>query len=191
MTTLARTKLAALAVALASCRSTLGSEQIPDELLGSEVFTRVGMHFDTKRGRYVMASTNYISMPIYLPPGSALTLTKKSDRGFTLVNEEGTEHIIEFRPKHSMMPIHEYYELHFSSSPLQLPASLSEEDLDNIAEGVVRPGMSRAAVFLAIGYPPRSITPSPKAASLRYDARRFISMCLHFDDNNAVRKITR
>lgn len=182
--------IVALALAAASCKSSRGSDQISDELLNTQVYTKVGMHFDAKRGRYVMASTNYISVPIYLPPGSELTLTKKGRGGFTLIDGEDTEHVIEFRPKHSMMTMGKWYDMHFSSMPVQLPESLTNEERDGIAEGVARLGMSRSAVFLALGYPPKSNNPSLKATSLRYEARRFVSRRVYFDDNDVVSKIT-
>jgi len=122
--------IVALALAAASCKSSRGSDQISDELLNTQVYTKVGMHFDAKRGRYVMASTNYISVPIYLPPGSELTLTKKGRGGFTLIDGEDTEHVIEFRPKHSMMTMGKWYDMHFSSMPVQLPESLTNEERD-------------------------------------------------------------
>lgn len=192
MKTLLRTfSIVALALAAASCKSSRGSEQIADELLDTQVYTKVGMHFDTKRGSYVMASTNYIGVPIYLPPGSPLTLTKKGRRGFTLLGDEDIEYVIEYQPKHSMMSMDEWYDMHFSSTPVQLPESLSDDERDGIAEGVARPGMSRAAVFLALGYPPKSTNPSLKAKSLRYEARRFVWRRVLFDDNDVVSKITR
>ena len=90
-----------------------------------------------------------------------------------------------------MMPIAEWYDLHFSTVEVQLPESLTDLERQSIAEGVARPGMSRSAVILALGYPPKSINPSLKAASWRYDARRFVSRRVHFDDNDVVSKISR
>jgi len=191
MMTPARATLIALTIAAAGCRGPGGPDLIDDKLLNTTAYTKVGMHFDTKRGRYVMASTNYISIPVYLPPGAALTLTKKNGRDLTLVDKDNSEYIIQYNRKHSMMPIDEWYDLHFSPTPVQLPESLTELEREAIREGVVRPGMSRESVFLAVGYPPNSTNPSLEADSLRYELRRFRSRRIYFNDNDVVEKISR
>lgn len=194
MKTLLRTlSIVALALAAAGCKSSRSSDQISDQLLDTQVYTRVGMHFDVKRGRYVMLSTNYISLPVYLPPGAQLTLTQKGRKGFTLVDDEDTEYVIEYVAKHSMISMDKWFDMHFSSTPVQLPESLTDEERDAITEGVARPGMTRSAVFLALGYPPKSNNPSLQADSLHYSTRRpFVpGRRLHFDDNDVVSRITR
>lgn len=192
MRTLARTlSLVALTLTAVACRSSGGSERIPEELLDTTVYTKVGMHFDTQRGRYVMHSTNYIGVPIYMPPGTQMTLNKKSRKGFTLVDGDGTECVITWEPRHSMMSMDKWFDMNFSTTPFQLPEGLSEQEQRCIAEGVAEVGMSREAVFLALGYPPKSNNPSLRAKSLKWETRRFFGRRLHFDDQGIVTKISR
>ncbi|MGK0205705.1 MAG: hypothetical protein ACI9S9_004796, partial [Planctomycetota bacterium] len=58
--------------------------------------------------------------------------------------------------------------------------------------GQVREGMTRAAVFLAIGYPPKSNNPSMNAKVLKYEVRRpFISRSIRFDGDDKVEQVGR
>lgn len=192
MRTLLRTlSLVALTLTAVGCRSSRGSERISDELLDTTVYTKVGMHFDAQRGRHVMHSTNYIGVPIYLPPGSQLTLTKKGRKGFTLVDSEDIEHVITWQPRHSMMSMDKWYDMHFSATPVRLPEGLTEQERNAISEGVAEIGMSREAVFLALGYPPKSNNPSLRSKSLKYETRRFFARRITFNDEGAVTKISR
>lgn len=187
MRTLLRS-LSLVALALATgCRSS--GDPVAEELLDTPVYTRVGMHFDANRGRFLMYSSNYISMAHYLQPGTKLTLKKVSRKGFELVDDDGSDYVISYIPKHSKMPMAEWRELHFAESPAKLPGSFTDDELDGIQNGEVRVGMSRAAVFLAIGYPPRSNNPSMESKVLKYELRRFMSRSIRFDDNDKVEQI--
>lgn len=184
MRTLLRSlSLATLALAV-SCKSS--GDPVAEELLDTPVYTRVGMHFDERRGRFLMYSSNYISMAHYLQPGTKLTLKKVSNKGFELVDDDGSDYVISYVQKHSKMPMAEWREQHFSESPAKLPDSFTDDELDGIQNGEVRVGMSRAAVFLAIGYPPKSTNPSMQSKILKYELRRFMSRSIRFDGDDKV-----
>ena len=177
-------------VALALCASCKSSgDAVAEELLNTPVYTRVGMHFDANRGRFLMYSSNYISMGHYLPPGTQLTLTKVSRKGFELTDDDGSNYVISYVPKHSMMSMAEWREQHFSESPVSLPESLTDDERDAIRSGEVRKGMSREAVFLAIGYPPKSNNASLQSDVLKYELRRFMSRSIRFDNDDKVEQI--
>tara|TARA_R110002096_G_scaffold40525_7_gene110089 strand:- start:1212 stop:1784 length:573 start_codon:yes stop_codon:yes gene_type:complete len=179
-------------VALALCASCKSSgDAIAEELLNTPIYTRVGMHFDNNRGRFLMYSSNYISMGHYLPPGTQLTLTKVSRKGFELTDDDGSNYVISYVPKHSIMPMAEWREQHFSESPVLLPESLTDDEREAIRSGEVRNGMSREAVFLAIGYPPKSNNPSLQSDVLKYELRRFMSRSIRFDNDDKVEQIGR
>lgn len=182
--------LFALVLATAGCKSGGGGDPAAQELLDTPVYTMVGMHFDAKAGKYLMQSTNYIGVPNYVPPGTKMILKQVNGKGLQLTGEDGTDYVISFNSKHSMMTIGEWRELHFSSQPVELPATLTEEERDAIANGQARVGMSREALFLAIGYPPKSNNPSNDAKVLKYEVRRpFISQNIRFDDNDKVEQV--
>jgi hypothetical protein len=45
--------------------------------------------------------------------------------------------------------------------------------------------MSRAALFLSIGYPPESLTPNQNDAKLTYQSKRYDKIAFQFDDRTA------
>ncbi|MFT4515831.1 MAG: hypothetical protein ACI89X_003935 [Planctomycetota bacterium] len=190
MRTLLRSlSLVALAL-VASCKSS--GDPVATELLDTPVYTRVGMRFDASRGRFLMHSTNYIGMAHHLQPGSKLTLKKASRKGFELVDDEGSTYVINYNLKHSLMPMAEWREQHFAEIPEKLTDVYTDDELDAIQSGQVREGMTRAAVFLAIGYPPKSNNPSMNAKVLKYEVRRpFISRSIRFDGDDKVEQVGR
>lgn len=187
MRTLLRS-LSVVALALvASCKSK--GDPIATELIDTPVYTRVGMHFDTKRGQFLMYSTNYIDMAHYVPPGTKMTLRKVSSRGFELTDDDGSNYVISYVPKHSMVTLAEWREQHFSEQPVEMPEGLTADEKDAIEQGEVRKGMTRRAVFLALGYPPKSNNPSLQSPVLKYEWRRFVSRSIGFDDQDQVDRI--
>ncbi|MCK5941323.1 MAG: hypothetical protein KAI24_05075 [Planctomycetes bacterium] len=189
MKTLIRSLLLAAAALLAgSCKSGDG-DAVPERTLNQTVYTKVGMHFDVRRGRYLMYSTNYLGMPKFVPPGTALTLERISGKGLTLRDGDGTEYRIEYVPKHSIMPITEWRARHFSDTPVPLPDGLTDDEREAIAVGEIRRGMSRDAVFLAVGYPPRSTNPAESEQKLVYEWRRFVRRTVRFDRDDKVDQI--
>lgn len=180
--------LVAAALLAAGCKSK-DRDTTPAQTLDQVVYTKVGMHFDSKRGRYLMYSSNYLNMPKFVPAGTQLTLETLSGRGLTLRDGEGSEYFIEYVPKHSLVSVEEWKDEHFSTSPVALPETLTDDERAAIAAGEVRVGMSRDAVFLAVGYPPQSTNPSRADSVLTYEWRRFIRRSVRFDSNDKVEQV--
>ena len=172
--------LAVIGIATTGCK-TNRSDPAVTELLSKKVYTRVGMHFETRRGRFVMYSNNYISTPNYVSPGTELILKKVSAKVVELIDGNGSDYQIRYSPKMSKMQMTAWRQRHFSSRPLLIPEELTDEERQAIALGEARPGMSRVAVFLAIGYPPPAINASSKAKSLIYEMRRSLSCSDKFE----------
>ncbi len=180
--------LAVIGIASTSCKANR-SDPAVTELLSKKVYTRVGMHFETRRGRFVMYSNNYISTPNYVPPGTELTLKKVSAKVVELIDGSGSDYQIRYSPQMSKMQMAAWRKQHFSSQPLFLPEDLTGQERQAIVLGEARPGMSRAAVFLAVGYPSPSINDSLQAKSLIYEMRRSLSCSIKFDERDRVGKI--
>jgi len=180
--------LLAAALLVAGCKSK-DRDLIPEEGLNQPVYTKVGMHFDTKRGRYLMYSTNYLSMPTFVPPGTKLTLERMTGKGLALRDDSGNEYYIDYVSKHSKMPITEWKDRNFSATPVELPETLTDAEREGIMAGEIRRGMSREAVFLAVGYPPKSTNPSESAATLIYEWRRFVRRTVRFDSEDKVDQV--
>ena len=56
---------------------------------------------------------------------------------------------------------------------------------ENIKAGVIKEGMSKAAVLMAYGYPPGTKTPSLKSDFWIYMENRFITRSVKFKDDKA------
>ncbi|MFK7739126.1 MAG: hypothetical protein AB8H80_02295 [Planctomycetota bacterium] len=158
---------------------------------GGTIYTRVGMRFDSGRDN-LMYTTNYVGMDTYVPPGSALILEELGKKSMVLSDDLGNSYTIRYVKKHSKMPWGEWIEWNFSDAPMDMPMSLTEDERDAIAQGDVREGMSREAVLMAWGYPPKSLTADCQQGQLKYDARRFGSsgrVTINFDAEDRVEKM--
>ncbi|MCA8974017.1 MAG: hypothetical protein KDC98_04810 [Planctomycetes bacterium] len=186
MNTLLRTLfLITLALAAGACKSAGRTTEVSARS-GEVLYSRVGMHFEANRGSYVMRSTNHVELPKYVPPGSRFTVSDIDRKAVTLQGDDNATYVITYVQNHSMMPMAEWIEKWFAASPVELPADLTAEERDAIGQGVCRDGMSRRAVFLAIGYPPKSLNPSDEDDTLTYEARRFVRRQVEFDDQGRV-----
>ena len=185
--------LLVIGLSSAACRSTGDAVDTGAAVsAGDTVYTKVGMHFDFRNGQYLMYSTNFIGMPHYRPPNTQFTLVSSNRRRLVLRDAEGAEYTISWTPKHhGDMTRGEWTDRHFSGTPVQLPGGLSAAERDAIARGEGEAGMSRAALFLAIGYPPRTLTPSDDGAVLTYQTNRFVRRSFELDDRGRVRAVGR
>ena len=73
------------------------------------------------------------------------------------------------------------------SCPRKKADALGSVDRRGIKEGRALPGMTRAGVILAIGYPPEHATPSLDASAWKYWRNRFGTTLIHFDGGKVVR----
>ncbi|MEZ6036087.1 MAG: hypothetical protein R3F29_01315 [Planctomycetota bacterium] len=184
--------LAAMSLLSSGCKSR-GDDVVamPDTMTGTSVYTKVGMHFDVKDGRYTMYSTNYVGLNKHLPPGTHLTYQGTEKERLKLTDDNGSEYLITFEPKHSMMTFPDWVSRQWGEQPFSLPADLTDEERAGIEAGEARIGMSRAAVFLAIGYPPKSLNPSESDDVLTYQRNRFVRYTVRFGADDKVVDVSR
>ena len=64
--------------------------------------------------------------------------------------------------------------------------ALGKVDRQGIKEGRALPGMTKAGVILAIGYPPEHATPSLDGSVWKYWRNRFATTLIHFEDGKVV-----
>lgn len=170
------------------CRNRGGA--IDDGIGQGTLYTRTAMRATAdKSGTWQMKSTNFIDAPKLLRVGTQLVIRKMGSASMELTDNEGARYKVGFEKKHNMMSFDAWRERQFSSGPVSLPDGLTELERRCIDEGRVEVGMSRAAVFLAIGYPPASLSPDLKARSLVYQAATFNRRRFDFDDNDIVSAI--
>jgi hypothetical protein len=118
---------------------------------------------------------NYIEGD-FVPLGSKVTVTKIDDEKAILVFENPTRTVkldIEKANPDATVVLD-----HILGSTAPSLKGLGKKDLEGIKDAKILPGMTRKAVFLAVGYPPYSYTPpfrhdsatnhDPKASELTY-----------------------
>lgn len=186
-TALSLSVLAALAIAPTACRGT----PPPMYDAGTPLYTRVGMHFDLRRGVYEMYTTNYVGVPHFLPPNTELTYEARTRSGIELSDAEGNRYRITHQRRHTP-DFDTWVDKCFSTQPVELPGSLTEQELEAIAAGRVEEGMSREAVLLAWGYPPATLVADPYRGPLQYDRMRMSrGTTITFDDQDRVVSVGR
>ncbi|MCB9877870.1 MAG: hypothetical protein H6835_09740 [Planctomycetes bacterium] len=192
-TLLLKLSLAALALFASGCKSGDDAVGIPGMQAGKSLYTQVGMHFDFKGGKYVARSTNYLGLPRYAPPGTHLTYQGMHRDTLLLTDDNGSEYQIEFEPKHSLMPLAEWMAQQFGDAAPAIPEDLTDEERRALETGEIAVGMSRAALFLVAGYPPRSNNPTMQENMLRYEVRRIppLRRDVRFGDDDRIVDISR
>jgi hypothetical protein len=73
----------------------------------------------------------------------------------------------------------------FSTERVDL-GRFTEDELKAIKTGEVKPGMTKAAVIVAIGYPPKHKTPSLESDHWRYWQNRFGTFLVNFDNDKVA-----
>jgi hypothetical protein len=156
------------------------------------VYSRVGMRAElTKLGDSLHAySTNHIGLPKHFAPGTKFTARKVSVSGLELDGEDGSILHLEFVARHHPgMSFDAWMQRQFSTAPVELPGSLNDKELAAIKEGRYEVGMSRAALFLSIGYPPATMSPTLTDPILKYEIKRFNNIVFHFDGQDRISEI--
>jgi hypothetical protein len=153
---------------------------------GRFVYTRVCLHTEYRGGIYKAYSTNYIGVPDKFPAGSRLKVLEiDSDEVVLFDPRSGREIHIDYVEKHNLMPVDAWFNETFSDTAVSLP-KLSAEEKENVTACRAQVGMSRSALFLALGYPPASLTPARQGLALTYDWKRFNRRVFLLDGSGKV-----
>jgi hypothetical protein len=174
----------ALAGAFAACHTAGGASVDANRWTGKTVYTRVGMRVEPakKVAGWHMYSTNHVGLPKFIPAGSKFTFRDFGRNRANLVGEDGALVELEYVTRHHPdLTFDTWLERQLSETPTELPGDLSDKEKEAVAAGRYEVGMSRAALFLAIGYPPRALTPGLNDAQLTYEVRRFNRVIFQFD----------
>lgn len=133
-------------------------------------------------------STNYHTGAI-IPVGTKVTIKEVRDKEIQFVSEKEQTFKIIFLKKHSKsgMTVWDYFEQYFSEeNPLREGGpfhKFSKDEQRNIKIGEIGMSMSKAAVFMAYGYPPSHRTPSLKSDIWIYWTSRFEETSVYFKDD--------
>ena len=135
------------------------------------VLTLVNLHPDEVRSSLYAANFQQDGL---IPAGSAVRLDALNGKvlKFTVLD---TARTYQYRNHNaSGEPFMAHLERIFGTEdPSAEIAGLCQEDQDGIAQGRALPGMTRRGVYLAMGPPPRNITPTQEAPVWQYHRNRW------------------
>lgn len=157
-------------------------------------YTKYNIHSQSKDGKKAKASYANYTRPgvghVLIPPGTQITITRKTRKSFTFKYEDDTKKVVyEFHKPRMGMSLEEYLDKITSAEPISL-AGLSELDREGVAAGKALVGMSREGVMTALGYPATHRTPSLDAMTWTYWTNRFKTIAVDFDDAGKVKAVS-
>ncbi len=156
------------------------------------VYTRVGMRVEpAQHGEgWHMYSTNHVGLPKHIPVGTKFTARNVGRSKLDLVADDASVIHVEFVAKHHAgMEFDAWIDRQLSLTAIALPGTLNEKERAAIGEGRYEVGMSRAALFLSIGYPPATLSPALTDPELKYELKRFNNLVFSFDAQDRISAI--
>lgn len=127
-------------------------------------------------------SVNYMK-GTWVPVNTKVQLLTK-EKSFIMIRilESGEEVKLSNAKKYSGVDIDAMFERMLSREPKDL-STFPPEHVKKILWGEFAPGMTKAEIIVAIGYPPVHATPSLDKDSWRYWRNKFNTVVLHFKDD--------
>ena len=126
---------------------------------GETYYTRMNIWHEG--GKKIM-STNY-HKGIIIPAGTEVEILKKGKKIKFHDKTTGIEHKVKLVKDYTNLTQEEFFDRYFSKENILKGAqyaSFSDLEKNNIKNGTLEKGMSKAAVLVAYGYPPTHRTPS-------------------------------
>ena len=145
---------------------------------GTKLYTQFSLYEEDG----VHRTTNY-RKGIFVPVNTLFTLVEIDDEEIVLKSANGKELILANIEPFSGEAVPGIYERTLGVHPLDLSAFTNAER-KAIAYGAVEVGMSKEAVLVALGYPPKHKTPSLTDNQWRYWQNRTNTFLVIFEDNN-------
>jgi hypothetical protein len=176
------------AIALVACEPSSGATRMPgggaapgeaapgSALDGKDLFTLTNLHPDFERK--LLYSLNY-QLPALLPICTPIHVVSL-DENRMLFTAGGVEYTYLFRYEYLPEGVEAHLAKYFGET-CDAGEGMSKVDKDGIAAGRASPGMSKAGVIKALGYPPPHATPSLDSPQWRYWENRWGTFIVHFD----------
>ncbi|MEN8261040.1 MAG: hypothetical protein ABFS02_10720, partial [Pseudomonadota bacterium] len=157
--------------------------EVPSSIqIGSVYYTQFTLQYEKNRHR----TTNY-RKGIMLPVNSEVTLVSFDKKKIIVrLLPSQQELIIENVAKHTNEDSIQAFHKMFAETPRDL-SRFSKKVRGMIERGEVEKGMSKDAVLISLGDPPKIGTPSLESNHWRYWANRFNTFIVHFDKGRVVR----
>ncbi|HTO69467.1 MAG TPA: hypothetical protein VMR31_06365 [Myxococcota bacterium] len=185
----ARTAALLLAVLCAACTHTAKDASIIRGLSGPpKLYTLTNLHAFVDR----VYAANFQS-EVLIPVCSEVELLRyrTPPRAFMTFRVVATDKEYEYDDHGAAgEPLFDHLALYFGRDcPQARLDALTTDERKAVSEGVVRPGMRKDAVILAIGYPPKASTASLESKRWQYWHDRWKKFFVDFDDAGVVAKI--
>ena len=140
------------------------------------LFHEANVHLTTNYRKGILVPIN-TEVKFVKASKSNIVVTLPDGQNLTVINIEGF----------SGEKIDGIFTRTFAAKPVDL-SQFSEDEKRAIISGEVKKGMSKPAVILALGYPPKHKTPNLQMNQWRYWQNRFVTFMVYFE-NDKVTKI--
>lgn len=173
-----------LLVGLSGCpRAFKGAEgSLPPTIaIGSRYYTHYSFQYEKNRHR----TTNY-RRGFLVPVNTEVELVSFGRKGFVIqVLPAGPRIEIENVAKHTGDTVEQAFRKMLADTKLDL-SRFTPAEREHILAGKVVPGMRKEAVIAALGYPPKTATPSLDMDEWRYWSSRFDTFIVRFKDGKVI-----
>ncbi len=149
---------------------------------GETYYTRMNIWYEHPEKIY---STNYHKGAI-LPVGTEVEILKTGSKIKFRDKKSGTEYRLILVDDYTDISKDEFFNRYFSKDSI-LDGSeyrgFSSMEKENIKNGTIAKGMSKAAVLVAYGYPPTHRTPSTSGNLWKFWTSRLLTDDVHFEND--------
>lgn len=153
-----------------------GEPQTGHPWIGKTLLVQTNLHPDT--AKKLLYSINYQQTGL-IPICTPIQVVALDTKHMQFV-ANGVEYRYAFRNEFMTEGVQTHLARYFGES-CDAGASLGAADREGIAAGRVAPGMTKAGVIKAIGYPPPHATPNLESPQWRYWKNRFDTFIVHFE----------
>jgi hypothetical protein len=181
---------AVLAFSLAACGGGGGFTNVkgdgPNVFTAETAYTLTNLHPDPQRKKLYAVNYQQGGLIPYCTPVKFVELDSK--RVAFEIKETGIKYYYDYHNA-AAEPFPDHLQRFFGTSCQEVKnkvKSLSQTDKEGIEAGEAKAGMTKDGVAIALGYPPRHVTPTLDMDQWTYWANRFNRFIVHFDDQGVV-----
>ena len=173
---------------LAACSNTPVLSESGEDMTGQAgVYTLVNLHPDETRQR--LYATNY-QMPSLIPLCTEVVILEASNKKMEFQVKDTGRTYQYYYHRSAVEPMADHLKHFFGKTcNKEAAAKLSSIDQQGIEEGRIYEGMSKKGVVLALGIPPKHVTPNLDSNRWQYWKNRYDTMMVEFDKSGKVSKI--
>ena len=153
---------------------------------GETYYTRMNIWYEKPEK---IMSTNY-HKGLILPVGTAVEILKKGKKIKFRDKATGVEFRIILVSDYTNLTKQQFFDRYFSKDSILNSSeyrSFSAQEKENIKNGTIEKGMSKAAVLVAYGYPPSHRTPSTESNVWKFWTSRLLTDDIHFENDRISR----